>query len=138
MTGQGYGCEGILDGRNLKSSAGGGLINNRLTVVLGHIDLCLERITPKNTLHQSLLMIRKNVQLAGRLSNKLLLFGQKQLQFKTPINLNRNIKEISFFLSKLKLDRARWLSCHMVWLPRLPLPESFLLMIPISLIDGEQ
>ena len=60
-------------------------INNRLTVVLGHLDLCLERVPQKSALQQSLITVRKDIQLAGRLSNKLLLFGQKQLQFKAPL-----------------------------------------------------
>ena len=81
-------------------------INNRLTVVLGHIDLCLERVPPKNLLRQSLMTVRKNIQLAGRLSNKLLLFGQKQLQFKTPINLNHNIKEMRDMMKRRLIDES--------------------------------
>ncbi len=81
-------------------------INNRLTVVLGHIDLCLERVPPKNLLRQSLVTVRKNIQLAGRLSNKLLLFGQKQLQFKTPINLNHNIKEMRDMMKRRLIDES--------------------------------
>lgn len=69
-------------------------INNRLTVVMGYLDLCLRRVTQNNATHQALLTVRKNVQLAGKLSNQLLLFGQKQLQFKAPININHNIREM--------------------------------------------
>jgi signal transduction histidine kinase len=79
-------------------------INNRLTVVLGHLDLCLDRVAQKSALYQSLLTVQKNIRLAGKLSNKLLLFGQKQLQFKTPINLNYNIREIRDMLKRRLVD----------------------------------
>jgi signal transduction histidine kinase len=69
-------------------------INNRLTAVLGHLDLCLERVKSRGLLHQSLLKIQKNIQFVGRLNNKLLLFGQKQVQHKEPLNLNQNISEM--------------------------------------------
>ncbi len=79
-------------------------INNRLTVVLGYLDLCLERVAQKNALYQSLLAVRRNIQLAGRLSNKLLVFGQKQLQFKTPINLNDNVREMRDMMKRRLID----------------------------------
>jgi two-component system cell cycle sensor histidine kinase/response regulator CckA len=75
-------------------------INNRLTVVLGHLDLCLGDVKQKSTLYQTLLMIQKNIKLTGRLNNKLLLFGQRQAQYKAPINLNQNIREIRDMLKR--------------------------------------
>lgn len=75
-------------------------INNRLTVVLGHLDLCLGDVRQKSTLYQALLMIQKNIKLTGRLNNKLLLFGQRQVQYKAPINLNQNIREIRDMLKR--------------------------------------
>ncbi len=79
-------------------------INNRLTVVLGHLELCLGDVKQKSTLYQTLSMIQKNIKLTGRLNNKLLLFGQKQAQYKAPINLNQNIREIRAMLKQRLID----------------------------------
>jgi signal transduction histidine kinase len=79
-------------------------INNRLTVVLGYLDLALKEVKPKSLLYQTFTMIQKNIQLAGRLNNKLLLFGQKQEQIKTPINLNAMLGEIHAMLKQRLLD----------------------------------
>ncbi len=79
-------------------------INNRLTAVLGHLDLCLGDVGKKSALYQTLLMIQKNIKSIGKLNNKLLLFGQKQEQFRTPINLNHNLREIRDMLQRRLID----------------------------------
>ena len=79
-------------------------INNRLTAVLGHLDLCLRRVQQKSALHQALMMIQRNIRSIGKMNNKLLVFGQRQELFREPINLNQNLREIRGILKRRLLD----------------------------------
>ena len=79
-------------------------INNRLTAILGHLDICLSDVRKKSALHQTLLTFQKNVKSIGKLSNKLLLFGQKEEQFRAPININHNLREIRGMLKRRLID----------------------------------
>jgi PAS domain S-box-containing protein len=76
-------------------------INNQLTVIQTCMDLHAQRIPLDSYVYDTFMNIRKATEKSANLTRQLLLFGRRQPQFKTSVNLSQNIKESLKMLNRL-------------------------------------
>jgi PAS domain S-box-containing protein len=65
--------------------------NNMLGVILGFVELALEKINPTDSLHADLMEIRKAAQRSANLTQQLLTFARKQPIAPIPLDLNKTL-----------------------------------------------
>ena len=78
-------------------------INNQMTIIQACIDL-FKANPAKINLDSILLKIRKAAEYSSNLTRQLMIFGGKQPQFKTMININHNIVSLQNVLNYLSKD----------------------------------
>ena len=69
-------------------------INNQLTIIQTCMDLHTQRYPLDNFAYDTFMNIRKAADKSANLTRQLLLFGRRQPQFKSPINLNQQSRII--------------------------------------------
>jgi signal transduction histidine kinase len=75
--------------------------NNLLTVIKGHTDLMLDRMTPMDALHPSAEHVSKAADRAASLTRQLLAFSRMQVLQPKVLNLNLLVSEMSGLLKRL-------------------------------------
>ncbi|MBU1054167.1 MAG: response regulator [Proteobacteria bacterium] len=75
--------------------------NNMLGVILGHVELALDRIGPAEPLHADLEEIRKAAQRSADLTRQLLTFARKQIIAPKALDLNDTVEGILKMLRRL-------------------------------------
>lgn len=81
-------------------------INNQLTVIQACVDLCLPRLE-EEYLSNIFNKIRTAAERSANLTRQLMIFGRKQPQFKTTIDLNHNIEQIQDVLERMIGDDVK-------------------------------
>jgi two-component system cell cycle sensor histidine kinase/response regulator CckA len=76
-------------------------LNNQLTIIHTCMDLHAQRFPLDNFVYDTFMNIRKATEKSANLTRQLLLFGRRQPQFKTPVNLNQVIKDNLEMLDRL-------------------------------------
>ncbi len=75
--------------------------NNLLTAIVGHSELCLQRLTPEDPFHRHIEEIRKSGERAASLTRQLLAFSRKQILQPEIIDLNQIVVDMSKMLQRL-------------------------------------
>jgi len=75
--------------------------NNLLTVITGHSEMGLKRLTPKNSLYRHLDEIKKAGDRAAALTRQLLAFSRKQILQPEVLDLNHIVVELNKMLHRL-------------------------------------
>lgn len=86
--------------------------NNMLGVILGHVELALERTQPSQTLHAHLQEIRKAAQRSADLTSQLLAFARRQTVSPMILNTNETITAMLKMLQRLIGE-----DINLAWLP---------------------
>ena len=75
--------------------------NNLLTAITGHSEMCLKRLTPKNSLYRHIDEIKKAGDRAAALTRQLLAFSRKQILQPEVLDLNNIVVELNKMLQRL-------------------------------------
>ncbi|HEV2287445.1 MAG TPA: ATP-binding protein [Candidatus Acidoferrales bacterium] len=75
--------------------------NNLLTVIKGHSDILLEKISPNDPLHSSSQQIARTADRAASLTRQLLIFSRKQVLRPNVLDLNAVIADMDKLLRRL-------------------------------------
>lgn len=76
-------------------------LNNQLTVIQACVDLYLNKVEKEQPIYDAFVKIRRAAERSANLTRQLMLFARKHPQFKKPINLNCNIKELQEMLVQI-------------------------------------
>ena len=86
--------------------------NNMVQVILGNVDLALEKTPPGSTVHESLEEIRKAARRSADLTEQLLAFARKQTIAPSLVDLNTTVETLLTLLRRLIGGEV-----HLAWLP---------------------
>jgi PAS domain S-box-containing protein len=86
--------------------------NNVLSVIIGHAELALSRVSPTDALHRSLIEILKAGKHSAALTSQLLAFARKQIITPRILDLNKTVSGMLTMLRRLIGE-----DIHLTWIP---------------------
>jgi signal transduction histidine kinase/DNA-binding response OmpR family regulator len=101
--------------------------NNNLAVIMGHVEMALDRIDPSEPTHTDLEQIRKATQRSADLTRQLLAFARKQTVAPKMLNLNETVMGMLKMLRRLLGE-----DIDLNWQPA---PDLWLIKVDPSQID---
>ena len=90
--------------------------NNMLGVILGHVEMAIEQVSPTLPLYADLEEINKAAKRSANLTRQLLAFGRKQTIAPKPLDLNETVECMLTMLKRLIGENI-----DLVWLPKVNL-----------------
>ncbi len=86
--------------------------NNMLSVILGHVDLAREKVSPDDPLFEDLDEVRKAAESSAKLTSQLLAYAREQVAAPKVVDLNRTIGNMLSMLRRLIGEEI-----ELVWRP---------------------
>ncbi|MEI8243341.1 MAG: PocR ligand-binding domain-containing protein [bacterium] len=86
--------------------------NNMLQVILGHVEMAMEQVSPASPLQSDLAEIQKAAEHSADLTRRLLAFGRKQMIVPSVLNLNETVGGVLVMLRRLIGEEI-----NLVWRP---------------------
>lgn len=68
--------------------------NNMLTVILGYIDLTLEKLNPADIIYENLIEVQNAAKLSADITHQVLVFSRKQIVEPKAIYINKYVESI--------------------------------------------
>jgi PAS domain S-box-containing protein len=86
--------------------------NNMLGVILGHVEMAMEQVSPAESLHADLTEIRRAASRSADLTRQLLAFARKQVVTPRVLDLNETVEGMLKMLRRLIGENI-----HLAWMP---------------------
>ncbi len=86
--------------------------NNMLAVILGHVQLALEQVSPDDALYADLLEIKEAADRSAGITQQLLAFARRQVTIPRVIDLNKAVQGMMGMLGRLIGEQVR-----LTWIP---------------------
>jgi PAS domain S-box-containing protein len=95
--------------------------NNMLSVILGHVQLALEQVTPDHSLYVDIVEIQKAAKRSAELTQQLLAYASKQVVAPKVMELNSRVDEILVMLRRLIGENitVAWTPAKPLWLVKM-------------------
>lgn len=76
-------------------------LNNQMTVIQACVDLYLKSVPESDPIHKAFIRIRRAAERSANLTRQLMLFARKHPQFREPLDLNSNIRELQEMFKRM-------------------------------------